>query len=493
MDAIRQRAMTRRSDVHVSAHAPAVGMGLDGGGRVSVGRRWRGRRDRSIATKSAQALIFRGGEVAAQTGLIIVTARFLGPEGRGLYALALLAATLCVVPLGSVWSALALDVAKRRVRIGRVVTTGMVFAAVGGTVIALAAAGVSLAFGDRWWVVAIPAVVTPVLLFLTYAQGVYQAMGRVVAANAILVARVASPLVFLSAGIAFGAGIRVIVVLWAVSMVVLAPPVFLHLRAVAGPLARPSPHIRPYARRLALGLRMVPGNTALLLNVRIALLLLAALSTTATVGVYSVAVSGAELLRLASRAVYSGTFAAIGGRDEGASAALAAKAVRHSVLVAAGSSLLLVPLSFAAVPVLFGAGFEEVPMFIALLVPAVVAFAAFPALSAFFGVQIVKPEVVSRAAGAMLAVCVLTMLAAVPVLGGGAGAAVATSIGAIVGVGYLVRCFIRTTGRRFSDLVPRAADLREYASLVGHRSPRVDSRAARGEAAASIPKAPPAQ
>jgi O-antigen/teichoic acid export membrane protein len=449
---------------------------------------WRARPDRSIRTKSAQALMLRGAEVAAHTGLILVTARFLGPEGRGLYALALLAATLCVVPLGSVWGALALDVAKRRVRTGRVLTTGVVFAAVGGTVIALAAVGVSLAFGDRWWVVAVPAAVTPVLLFLTYAQGMYQAMGRVVAANATLVSRVASPLVFVSTGIALGAGIRVVVVLWAVSMVVLALPVFLHLRAVAGPLSRPSPHIRTYARRLALGVRLLPGNTALLLNVRIALLVLAALSTTATVGVYSVAVAGAELLRLASRAVYSGTFAAIGGRDEGAAAALAAKAVRHSVLLATVSSLLLVPPSFAVVPVLFGDGFEEVPMLLALLVPAVIAFAAFPALSAFFGVQVVKPEVVSGAAVTMLAVSVLAMLAAVPVFGA-AGAAVATSIGAILGVGYLVSCFIRTTGRRFSDLVPGAADLRDYASLAGRVSRRPDPRTA----AASIPKAPPAQ
>jgi O-antigen/teichoic acid export membrane protein len=456
------------------------------------GRPHRTWQDRSIATKSAQALALRGGEVAAQLGLIVITARFLGPEGRGLYALALLAATLCVVPLGSVWSALALDVAKRQMRTGRVLTTALVIAAVGGAVIAIAGVGVSFAFGDHWWVVALPAAITPVLLFLTYAQGLYQALGHVVAANAMIVARVASPLVFLSVGIALDAGNRVVLVLWAASLVVLAPPVFLHLSAIAGPKSRPPLNIRPYARRLALGMRLLPGNTALLLNVRVALIVLAGLSTTATVGIYSVAVSGAELLRLASRSVYSGTFAAIGGRDEGASAALAAKAVRHSMLLAAASSILVVPASFVAVPIIFGPGYEEVPSLLALLVPAVIAFAVFPALTAFFGVQVVKPEVVTMAAAIMLGASVLGMLAAVPVFGSG-GAAVATSAGAIVGVGYLMRCFIQTTGCQLGDLIPGPADLRDYVSLARRLSPRLSTGPAPGGVAAPIGKVPPAQ
>jgi O-antigen/teichoic acid export membrane protein len=448
-------------------------------------------RERSIATKGAQALLLRCAEVVAQAGLIVVTARFLGPDGRGLYALALLAATLCVVPLGSVWSALALDVAKHRISTSRVVTMALVIAGVGGAIVAALGVGVSIAFGDRWWVVAVPAAITPILLFLTYAQGVYQALGHVVAANAVNVARVASPLAFLVVGLALGAGIRVVVLLWAASMLVLAPPFFLHLSAVAGRPARPSSRLNPYGRRLALGMRLLPGNTALLLNVRVGLIVLAALSTTAAVGVYSVAVSGAELLRLASRAVYSATFAAIGGRDELASAELAVKAVRHSMLLAAASSMLVVPVSFVAAPIIFGPGFGDVPLLLALLVPAVIAFAAFPALTAFFGVQLVRPELVSGATAVMLGLSALGMFAAVPLFGN-AGAALATSTGAVVGVGYLVRRFLRTTGRPLRDLAPTTADLHEYVQLASHLSARFRTSAAPRGTAHALGKVPPA-
>jgi O-antigen/teichoic acid export membrane protein len=448
-------------------------------------------RERSIATKGMQALLLRGGEVAAQAGLIVITARFLGPEGRGLYALALLAATLCVVPLGSVWSAFALDVAKHRIDTGRVLTMALVIAAVGGTVVAVIGVIVSIAFDDRWWVVALPAGITPVLLFLAYAQGIYQALGHVVAANAIYVARVASPLVFLAGGLALGAGSRVVVLLWAASMLVLAPPFFVHLSAVAGRPSRPSLRLRPYAHRLALGIRLLPGNTALLLNVRVGLIVLAALSTTAAVGVYSVAVAGSELLRVASRAVYSATFAAIGGRDENASAALTVKAVRHSMLLAAASSLLIVPASFVAAPILFGPGFGDVPLLLALLVPANIAFALFPALTAFFGVQLVRPELVSGATAVMLGLSALTMFAAVPGLGN-TGAALGTSTGAVLGVGYLVWRFLRATGRPLRDLAPTAADLREYVQLAARLSPGFRTSSAPRGAARVVGKVPPA-
>jgi O-antigen/teichoic acid export membrane protein len=448
---------------------------------------WEGR---SIATKGMQALLLRGGEVAAQAGLIVVTARLLGPEGRGLYALALLAATLCVVPLGSVWSALALDVAKHRTDTGSLVTMALLIAGLGGAVVAVLGVIVSQAFDDRWWVVALPAAITPVLLFLAYAQGIYQALGHVVAANAIYVARVASPLVFLTAGLALGAGSRVVVLLWAASMLVLAPPFLVHLSAVAGRPARPPLSLRPYALRLALGLRLLPGNTALLLNVRVGLIVLAALSSTAAVGVYSVAVAGAELLRVASRAVYSATFAAIGGRDESASAALAAKAVRHSMLLAATSSALIVPASFVAAPILFGPGFGDVPLLLALLIPANIAFALFPALTAFFGVQLVRPELVSGATAVMLGLSAVAMFAAVPILGN-AGAALATSFGAVVGVGYLVRRFLRTTGLPLRRLVPTSADLGDYMQLATRLSLPIRTSASRGAAHAvgKVPRA----
>ena len=55
---------------------------------MSTERTWE---RRTIAAKGLQSLGFRGAEIVAQAMLIAVTARFLGPSGRGLDALAALA------------------------------------------------------------------------------------------------------------------------------------------------------------------------------------------------------------------------------------------------------------------------------------------------------------------------------------------------------------------------------------------------------------------
>ena len=144
-------------------------------------------------------------------------------------------------------------------------------------------------------VIALPALITPALVFLTYAQGFYQALGHVAAFHAVRVARIAGPLVFVSAALLAGASTRAIIAAWALSFVVLVPPVLVHLVRVSGRPARPDRRAGEYVRALAVGARFLPGNTALALDLRVALPLLALLSSTAVVGIYSVAVSVAEL------------------------------------------------------------------------------------------------------------------------------------------------------------------------------------------------------
>ncbi len=419
----------------------------------------------TLAARGAQSLALRGAEIAAQALLILVTARFLGPEGRGLYALASLAATLCIVPLGSVWSALGVDVAKRRRPLDELVTDAVVIAGVGGVIVGSLAIAISPLFGDRWWVVALPAAITPALLWLTYVQGLYQAMGHVVAFHAVIVGRVLAPLVFLSVAIALGAGIEAAMVAWAASFVALLPIFAVHLISLSGRPARPAASIRPFLRCVGLGLRFVPTNTVLLLNVQLALLFLAALTTTATVGVYSVAVAGAELLKVGSRAVYTSVLPGIGRRGCEASADLTAKAARHSILLGAAGSALVVPASLVLLPPLIGPGYGDVPLLLALLVPSVVAYGAFLALTAFFSVQVVRPEVMTVASTVMLGTTFASMAVLVPAFGA-AGAAVATSIGSCAGTAHLARSFSRLGGRRPSSLVPGPAEVRDYHALA---------------------------
>jgi O-antigen/teichoic acid export membrane protein len=428
---------------------------------MSTERTWE---RRTIAAKGLQSLGFRGAEILTQALLIAVTARFLGPSGRGLYALAALASVIFALPLGSVWSTLALDLARGRRPLAGLVTTALVISAAGGCAVAVVGLLVSILFGAHWWVIAFPALITPALVFLTYAQGFYQALGHVAAFHTVRVARIAGPLVFVSAALLAGAGIRGIIAAWALSFVVLVPPVLVHLVRVSGRPTLPDLSAGEYVRALAVGARFLPGNAALALDLRVALPLLAMLSTTAVVGVYSVAVSVAELVRLGSRSIYIGTFADIGSREREAAAALTARAVRHSLLLALVASLAVVPAAKLLLPPVVGPGYGDVPLLLALLLPGIAALAAFPTLTAFFSVQDGRPETVTVASMLLVGVSAACMLLLVGPFGA-SGAAVASSIGALVGAGFLARAFLKATSMSVAAVVPGRSETNDYLRL----------------------------
>jgi O-antigen/teichoic acid export membrane protein len=433
--------------------------------------------ERTIAERSAQSLALRGAEIAAQGLLILVTARFMGAEGRGLYALASLTATVCIVPLGSVWSSLAVDVAKRLQPLERLVTDTVVIAGVGGGVIGALALAISPAFGGHWWVVALPAAVTPVLLWLTYVQGLYQALGHVVAFHGVLVGRVVAPLTALGIALAFGAGARGALTAWAASFLALVPPVAVHLLRLSGRPLRPVTSVRHYARRITLGARFVPTNTVLMLSVQLGLVFLAALATTVTVGVYSVAVAGVELLKTGARAIYSSVLSEVGRRDSRAAAELISRATRHSILFGLGGSALAVPVAALVVPPLLGQSFADVPFLLALLAPSLLAYSVFLAVTAFFSVQTVRPEVMTGAAVVLLVATILCMAVLVGPFGA-VGAALATSIGTCMGTAVLVRSFLRASGCSTHALLPGRREVEDYVSLVRRLVGRVGRRRA---------------
>lgn len=435
------------------------------------------RLERTISERSAQSLALRGAEIMAQGLLILVTARFLGAEGRGLYALASLTATVCVVPLGSVWSSLAVDVAKRREPLERLVTDAVVIAGIGGAVVGALALSIAPAFGEYWWVVALPAAVTPVLLWLTYVQGLYQALGHVVAFHTVLVGRVVAPLTALGIALALGADARGALTAWAASFLAIVPPVAVHLLRLSGRPARPLTSLHHYARRLVLGSRFLPTNTVLMLSVQVGVVFVAGLATTATAGVYSVAVAGVELLKTGSRAIYSSVLSEVGRRDAQAAAELTARAARHSILLGLAGSALAVPVAALVVPPLLGSSFADVPVLLALLAPSLLAYSVFLAVTAFFSVQTVRPEVMTAAAAVLLVATIACMSVLVGPFGA-AGAALATSIGTCTGTAVLGRSFLRVSGCAPRALLPGRPELEDYVSLLRGLPARVGRRRA---------------
>ena len=115
--------------------------------------------------------------------LVVLTGRLMGPSGRGLYALASLSVGLCQVPFGSVWIANAVELSRRRATPRELFGVSIVVATGGGLLTCLVALAISPLLGERWWVLALPSLITPFVLLRAYQEGIWQAVGHVRAVN----------------------------------------------------------------------------------------------------------------------------------------------------------------------------------------------------------------------------------------------------------------------------------------------------------------------
>ena len=196
----------------------------------------------SVASGGLEALLGRGGVLLSQMLMIILTGRFMGPSGRGVYALASLSIGLCQVPFGSVWVANAVELARRRATARELSGVSVVVALVAGVLTSAVACAISTLLGDRWWVLALPSLVTPFVLLRAYQEGLFQALGHVRAVNFLRVGRSFLAVLFITPPILADASTRTTIVVWELSFVVLAVTAFFRLRAFVGSPVFPRDH-----------------------------------------------------------------------------------------------------------------------------------------------------------------------------------------------------------------------------------------------------------
>jgi O-antigen/teichoic acid export membrane protein len=421
-------------------------------------------RSPAIATSSAEALIFRCLQTVALVLLVIVTGRLMEPEGRGLFALASLAVTLCGIPLGGVWLANGVELARARATPREILGASVVLAVVGGIATGLIALAIAPLLGDRWWLIALPAAVTPFQLLGTYLQGLYTALGHIRAVNIIALGRAVLPLVFITPPLLAGASSQLAIAFWTLSFAAVAILAFFPLRSLLGGPSLPKDR-RLYRRVVSYGMKLSGTNAIKMVNERLGLLALGIFATDAAVGVYSIAVAGAQVLLLVTDALALSTFRRVSGGTRETSASLTLHTIRHTSLLAAVGGTLLFPVVLVAVPWVLGPGYEDVPYLFALLIPGAVGFSITIPLYGFFEVQALRPRVIVTAAGTALTLNLALLFAMTP-LWGTWGAAAATALSSITGAIMAFRYFRHDSGATARDLIPGRDELREYLSLA---------------------------
>ena len=419
----------------------------------------------SIASGGLEALIFKASELVSQVLLVVLTGRLLGPSGRGVYALASLSVGICQVPFGSVWIANAVELARKRATPREIFGVSVVVAAAGGGLTCLVALAISPLLGDRWWVLALPSLITPFVLLRAYEEGIWQAVGHVRAVNVLRLGRATLPFLFILPPLVADASVRTTISCWLLAFVVLAITAAFRLRAFVGAPRFPR-DLGIYRRVTKYGLTISGFRIVEVLNERNGLIALGVFATDAAVGVYSIAVAATEVLLLATEALALSTFKRITSDTREESAALTVRTVRHCVMLSAAASVLVLPIVYVATPIVLGPGYGQVPLLLLLLTPNVLCLAAVRPLYGFFQVQAQKPSSLYRVVAAALVVNTALNIALVP-LWGATGAAIAASLSGLVAVAVAFPAFLGLADVRLAEFRPRRSDLDPYISLAG--------------------------
>jgi O-antigen/teichoic acid export membrane protein len=418
----------------------------------------------SIASGGLETVVFKLAELVSSVLMVVVTGRLLGPSGRGLYALASLSVGICQVPFGSVWVANAVELARKRATPRELFGVSIVVAAAGGAVTCLVALAISPLLGDRWWVLALPSLITPFVLLRAYQEGLWQAVGHVRAVNLLRIGRSFLPFLFILPPLLADASARTAIVIWELAFIALAVTAYFRLRAFIGGAQFPR-DLGIYRRVTKYGLTISGFRIVEVLNERNGLIALAIFSSDASVGVFSIAVAATDVLLVSTDALQLSTFRRIGAESREASAALTVRTARHCILLATVASAVAVPIGIVVIPWALGPGYGAVPLLLAMLLPNVVCQAGMRPLYSFFQIQAEKPAQMFRVAVWALAANVATNVALVP-RWGAEGAAVAASLAGIVAAIVAYQAFRVETDTRLRDLRPRREDIDDYVRLI---------------------------
>lgn len=406
----------------------------------------------------------------------ILTARILGPEGKGLYVMALLVPTLVVNALTlGIGNAGAYYIARRERDVATVIGTSLAIVLPAGLVCTLAFEWLQvLGLWDSPAIslIAVAAWSIPPILGFSMLRHAMLGMQRYGTFNVLNILERGSVLLCLLGGfLARGADVRLFCLLF-----VIASYASFLVAAVLGWLAagRRWRVDAGYARQaLHYGLRGHVGWLAELLNYRLDMLLVHALAGARELGIYSAAVSLAETLWILSTCISVVLMPRLASaRQE--STATTAVACRLTLPITLLGAVVLAVTAGPLLRVLYGPLFAPSLQPLWLLLPGVVALSVVKILSADFGARN-RPGIVSMVSWISLGATIALDVLLIPGFAA-SGAAVASSAAYTLSTIVAVAFYRRLTGTPAVDLlVPRRSDtdllLGSLRRLAGRTAP----------------------
>jgi O-antigen/teichoic acid export membrane protein len=420
----------------------------------------------AVARAGATSLAFRVLQGTADFLVVLVTARWFGAEGRGMYALATLTAGFAILPFAGVSVPMSAQLAHRRASVGQLHATVLVAAGVAGAVIAAALLSLASVEGDRWPFMVYAAIAAPLLLLAILQQELYRTLGEVRRMSLLYLGMSVATLLAFACAAAVAAGdAQVALAAWAAAVVCVA------LSTIAVQVYRLGLDSSGAVRR-AWGLLRKSGpfslaNGVAWFNYRIDVFVVAVMLPLSQVGLYSVALAMGEALWQVSRAVVTGAYSPLIRSSDEESAALAVRLFRHALLLlSVGGAAGVIAAQYLSGS-LFGPEFGTIWIPLAILIPGIVARGSAEVLGPFLLIRLERSREWLEASIGGLILNLVLAVALVPPLGI-EGAALSTTVSYVAGAAYLTIRFRRLavveSWRRF---LPCSQDLHDYRRLAG--------------------------
>jgi O-antigen/teichoic acid export membrane protein len=424
------------------------------------------------------SVVVQGGPLAAAALLSIVLARTIGPSGNGRFALLVTLTGLAgmVVSLG-LSAGITYEVSRARWSVREAFRTSYAAALVlgllgfvGGLVV-FELLHDSVFHGIRTELAVVALASLPPVLAYQFADSILLARERY-EGYAFLELSHSATLLVVGAGLAIAYGL---------SGAVVGLPAAAVVGAVAGivllvPEARRHTVVdkgESLVRAVRFGLQSWGANLLQQINYRFDVLILAAFASVSAVGVYSVALTLTSVAWVLPQALQTVLFPRVASLDEArlageitteeADAALA-KAVRHGVLLAIPTALIISLLLLVAVPLLYGPKFRETIWLGFILLPGTLLLG----VGKILGSGVTGrgyPRYALYGSGASAVVAVALYFGLIPPFhawGAAVGSTFAYSFGAFLGLYF----FRRVTGIGLRQaFVPRSEDVADYGGL----------------------------
>jgi len=421
-----------------------------------------------IALNSLRTLFYRVLYVSLGWILSILTARWLGPQGNGLYALATIYGAFGTTLMSGGVAAVAHDISHKGTD-ARAATANVtvVSLALGLIPAAAALAAWPLLHAHGWWWVLLIALAQPPALIGAALVGVFLGTDDIRRLNYAYVGPWAATLaLFVMMSFFFGRTIQVALLAWALGQTLAALYSLWLSRIHWAPFDIGAINWSRIRGLLTFGAQAGAANLVGLLNYRMDALMVEAYLGQRQLGIYAVSVRVAEGLWFFSQAIMTASYAQIGSLSSEESARLTARGMRHSLFIIGVLAVVLLLIADPLLRLMYTNTYVAAVLPFRWLIPGIAFYGIASVLSAYYTNHRGHPHIPLLIAGFSMLVNLGACALLIPRFGL-SGAAIASTAGYTLAIVAGVAAFRRSTHIAWREiLLVTQGDLLDYLSLA---------------------------